>query len=43
MAKILTSPGKYVQGKGTLSKLGEHVDTLGEKILNVKRYHLSSR
>ncbi|WP_018248413.1 glycerol dehydrogenase [Orenia marismortui] len=35
MAKILISPGKYVQGKGVLKELNEHVDPLGNKVLAI--------
>jgi glycerol dehydrogenase len=33
MAKILISPGKYVQGSGEISKLGEYTVQLGKKAL----------
>lgn len=33
MAKILTSPGKYVQGAGELKKLGTYAKTYGKKAL----------
>jgi len=33
MAKILISPGKYVQGKGELGRLGTYVAPLGKKAL----------
>lgn len=33
MAKILISPGKYVQGAGELKKLGEYASTYGKKAL----------
>lgn len=33
MAKIFTSPGKYIQGKGTLKELGKYIDDLGENVL----------
>ena len=33
MAKILISPGKYVQGAGELKKLGENAGTYGKKAL----------
>ena len=33
MAKILISPGKYVQGSGELKKLGEYAATYGKKAL----------
>ncbi|OCL26968.1 glycerol dehydrogenase [Orenia metallireducens] len=33
MAKILISPGKYVQGKGVLKEVGEHIAKLGDKVL----------
>ena len=29
MDKILAAPGKYVQGPGTLDRLGEYVGKLG--------------
>ena len=35
MAKVLTSPGKYVQGQGTLKELEEYVDVLGNKVLAI--------
>ena len=31
MAKILSSPGKYVQGAGELKKLGTYAEGLGKK------------
>ena len=33
MAKILISPGKYVQGAGELKKLGEYAGVYGKKAL----------
>ena len=33
MAKILTSPGKYVQGPGEMKKLGEYAAKYGKKAL----------
>ncbi len=33
MAKILISPGKYVQGAGELQKLGDYAKTYGQKAL----------
>ena len=33
MAKILTSPGKYVQGAGELKKLGTYAKIYGKKAL----------
>ena len=33
MDKILAAPGKYVQGPGTLDRLGEYVGKLGDKPL----------
>ena len=33
MAKILISPGKYVQGAGELKKLGEYASAYGKKAL----------
>lgn len=33
MAKILISPGKYVQGAGELKKLGDYASTYGKKAL----------
>ena len=35
MAKILISPGKYVQGAGEMANLGEYVAKLGKKALIV--------
>lgn len=35
MAKIMVSPGKYVQGKNVLDELGEHIGELGDNILAV--------
>ena len=31
MSNIIIAPGKYVQGKGELSKLGGYVEKLGSK------------
>ena len=33
MAKILITPGKYVQGAGELKKLGTYAATYGKKAL----------
>lgn len=33
MTKILTSPGKYVQGPGEMKKLGEYAAKYGKKAL----------
>ena len=33
MAKILITPGKYVQGAGELKKLGEYAAAYGKKAL----------
>ncbi|MFP4662397.1 MAG: glycerol dehydrogenase [Halanaerobiales bacterium] len=33
MAKILISPGKYVQGKGTIKELEKHIGDMGSRIL----------
>ena len=33
MAKILISPGKYVQGAGELNKIGEYASAYGKKAL----------
>ncbi|MFW6287908.1 MAG: glycerol dehydrogenase, partial [bacterium] len=33
MARILISPGKYVQGKGTIKELEKHVGEMGSKVL----------
>ena len=33
MTKILTSPGKYVQGPGEMKKLGENAAKYGKKAL----------
>lgn len=33
MANIIIAPGKYVQGKGELRKLGGYVSSLGKKLL----------
>ncbi|AGB41083.1 glycerol dehydrogenase-like oxidoreductase [Halobacteroides halobius DSM 5150] len=35
MAKILTAPGKYIQGKGTLKELGKYVGDLGNNVLAI--------
>ena len=35
MAKIMVSPGKYVQGKGVLGNMDEHIGGLGSEILAV--------
>lgn len=35
MAKIMISPGKYVQGKGELQQLGTYVAPLGKKALAI--------
>ena len=31
MAKVLISPGKYVQGAGEMKKLGEYAQNYGKK------------
>ena len=33
MAKVLISPGKYVQGAGEMKKLGEYAQNYGKKAL----------
>ncbi|MFN2340570.1 MAG: glycerol dehydrogenase [Halanaerobium sp.] len=33
MAKVLTSPGKYVQGKNIIKEMGNYIEELGEKTL----------
>src|SRR6056297_2069705 len=33
MIKVLTSPGKYVQGKNVIMEMGEYIKDLGEKAL----------
>lgn len=33
--RILIAPGKYVQGRGAVSGIGEHVEILGKKVLVV--------
>ncbi|ODS50119.1 MAG: glycerol dehydrogenase [Halanaerobium sp. 4-GBenrich] len=33
MIKVLTSPGKYVQGKKVIKKMGDYIKELGEKAL----------
>ncbi|NLM97588.1 MAG: glycerol dehydrogenase [Halanaerobiaceae bacterium] len=35
MARILASPGKYIQGKGVLKDLGKYVNDFGERILGI--------
>lgn len=39
MANIIISPGKYVQGKGELEKLGSYVGGLGQKALVICSAH----
>ena len=33
MIKVLTSPGKYVQGKKVIKEMGDYIKELGEKAL----------
>ena len=39
MAQIIANPGRYIQGKGELRRIGEHIRPLGKRpfILNTAR------
>jgi glycerol dehydrogenase len=33
MAKVLSSPGKYIQGKNVIAEMDKYIEGLGDKIL----------
>ena len=40
MAKVLISPGKYVQGAGEMKKLGVYAEGYGTKALILNRLYV---